>query len=145
MSALLLFHIITCSIGYMLFGAACIIACAYIKGERSIKNKTVRLNGRFPWSLQQLDRLMFATLIAGFALLSAGIPAGLMIQKSICGQITPISPRIIFPFTVWSFYFLVLSYRLKTGLRGRVPAYLAVCGFNFAVLTFLCEVHLVNA
>ncbi len=145
MSTLLLFHIITCSVGYMLFGAACFIACAYIKVEQSIKSKTVRLNGRFPWSLQQLDRLMFATLIAGFALLSTGIPAGLMIQKSICGQITLISPRIILPLTVWSFYLLILVYRLRTGLRGRIPAYLAVCGFNFAVVSFLYEIHLTTA
>lgn len=145
MSALLIVHIAACSLGYLLFGVAFVVARVYIHREKAIKTKRLRLNDRFPWSLNQLDRCLFMTLVAGFIFLSLGLPTGVAIQKAVNGVADFSSPRLLFPAAIWFFYLLILAFRQVTGLRGKLPASLAVSGFNFTAFSFLFEMYLLRA
>ncbi len=143
MTPLLITHILTCTLGYALFALACGIAFVFIRRERAIKEKTLRLDQHFRLSLGQLDRVLLFTLFIGLALLTVGIPTGLMVQRVQHGAMDITSMRLVFPFVIWLFYLLIIVFRRVTGLRGKAVAHLAFYGFSCSVLSFLMELALV--
>ncbi len=142
MPVTLILHIAISSLGYLLFGAAFAISCVYIYRDHAIKTKQFKMGDRFPWSLNQLDRALFISLIAGFVFMGIGLLLGIYVHKLVYGIVDLTSPRLIFPFFIWLFYLALLLFRLLTGLRGRIPAQLAACGFSCAALSFLFELHI---
>lgn len=142
MSALLILHIIICSLGYLLFGITSVIAFVYLKRERAIKTKAYRLGEGFRWSLQDLDRSLFISLTLGFVAMGLGLLIGIALQGAKYGTVDPTSPRILFPAIIWLFYLLILSFRLTTGLRGKIPSYMTVYGFHAVVMSFALELYL---
>ena len=142
MSALLPLHIIICSLGYLLFGITSVIAFVYLIRERAIKTKAYRLGEAFRWSLHELDRSLFVSLTLGFVAMGLGLLVGIALQDVKYGMIDLASPRILFPAVIWLFYLLILSFRLTTGLRGKIPSYMAVYGFHAVVMSFFLELYL---
>ena len=142
MSALLPLHIIACSLGYLLFGITSVIAYVYLKRERTIKTKAYRLNEGFRWSLHDLDRSFFVSLALGFVAMSLGLLMDPAIQGANYGMVDLASPRTLFPAVIWLLYLLILSFRLTTGLRGKIPSYLAVYGFQAVAVSFALELYL---
>lgn len=145
MPALLVLHIAICSLGYLLFGVAFVIACIYLWRERTLKTKTLKLGERFRWSLNKLDRWLFASLLVGFITMGLGLATGIALQNAMNGSMDLTSPRLLFPAVIWFFYLLILVFRLLTGLRGRIPSYMAVYGFKAVALSFLFELYLAAA
>jgi len=142
MSALLFLHIIICSLGYLLFGITSVIAFVYLKRERAIKTKAYRLGEGFRWSLHDLDRSLFVSLTLGFVAMGLGLLMGIALQSAKYGMVDLTSSRILFPAVIWLFYLLILSFRLTTGLRGKIPSYMAVYGFHVVVVSFVLELSL---
>ena len=142
MPPILIFHIAACSLGYLCFAAAFAVACMYLHRDRSLKTKRVRLDGGRAWSLDKLDHALFLALVVGLVFLGVGLPTGVMVQQRMYGAADFASVRLLFPFTIWVFYLLIFLFRQLTGLRGRVPAYLSVLGFNCSVFSFLFEMYL---
>ena len=145
MSALLSLHIIICSLGYLLFGITGVIAFVYLKKERAIKTKAYRLGEGCRWSLHNLDRSLFVSLALGFVAMGLGLLLGIAFQDAKYGAVDLTSPRILFPAVIWLFYLLILSFRLTTGLRGKIPSYMAVYGLHAVVLSFVLELYLAAA
>lgn len=145
MSALLALHIFVCSLGYVLFGITCVIAFVYLKRERTIKTKAYKLSEGFHWSLHDLDRGLFVSLTLGFVAMGLGLLMGIALQDAKYGMVDLTSPRILFPAVIWFFYLLILSFRLTTGLRGKIPSYMAVYGFHAVVMSFVLELYLATA
>ena len=142
MSALLALHIIICSLGYLFFGITSVIAYVYLKRERAIKTKAYRLGDGFRWSLNDLDHGLFVSLTLGFVAMGLGLLMGIALQGAKYGMVDLTSPRIFFPAVIWLFYLLILSFRLTTGLRGKIPSYMAVCGFHAVVTSFVLELYM---
>lgn len=142
MNTVLIAHIVLCSLGYLLFAAAFVLACVYMYRDRAIKTKQFRLGSSFSLSLNHLDRLLFLTLTAGFVLTGIGLPLGLAVQKTVHGTVDLTSLRFTLPAAIWLFYLFMLLFRLLTGLRGRIPAQLSVFGFNFAAFSLIFELYL---
>jgi len=140
--SLLILHITICSLGYLLFGITSVIAFVYLKRERAIKTKAYKLGEGFPWSLRDLDRSFFVSLAAGFFAMGLGLLMGIALQNAKYGMVDLISSRILFPAGIWLFYLLILSFRLITGLRGKIPSYMAVYGFHAVILSFVLELYL---
>ena len=145
MPVLLILHIVICSLGYLLFGFASAVAYVYLRQERALKAKTCRLGARFRWSLCDLDRCLFTSLILGFAAMGFGLPMGIALQKTMYGIVDLASPRILLPALIWIFYLLILTFRLLTGLRGKIPSYMAVYGFHAVAISFVLELCLAAA
>jgi ABC-type uncharacterized transport system permease subunit len=145
MPVLLPLHIIICSVGYVLFGVTSVIAYVYLKRERAIKAKMLRLDKPFRYSLHELDRFLFASLTIGFVALGLGLPLGIVLQEAKHGFVDLASPRILFPTGIWLFYLLILAFRLLTGLRGKIPSYMAVYGFHAVTMSFVLELYLASA
>ena len=145
MPVLLLLHIFICSVGYVLFGVTSVIAYMYLKRERAIKAKMLRLDTPFRYSLYELDRFLFASLTIGFIALGLGLPLGIIFQEAKYGFVDLASPRILIPTVIWLFYLLILAFRLVTGLRGKVPSYMAVYGFHAVAMSFVLELYLASA
>ncbi|CCH50268.1 cytochrome c biogenesis protein CcsA [Pseudodesulfovibrio piezophilus] len=144
MSNLLIIHITACSLGYILFMCAFMIACVYIGKERAIKSKRIKLSSSFPFSLNELEQMLFLSLSIGFAFLSLGIPLGVLAQKAMYGSVNLTSIRLILPSAIWLFYLLIFIFRSLTGVRGKTTAYMAVYGFNCTAFSFLIEMLLAH-
>lgn len=144
MSPMLILHITISSISYILFGTAFAIACLYMYRNRKIKTKNITLDDRFPWSLDQLDRALFTTLIAGFVLMGVGLILGLAVHAAVYGNLRLVAPRLLFPLFIWMFYFLILLFRVLTGLRGTIPAHLTAYGILCVSLSFIYELNIAS-
>lgn len=142
MPIVLIMHIAACTVGYLAFGCAFVVACMYLVRDHSLKTKRFKLGDRFPLSLNQLDRYLFLSLLFGFSMMSVGIPLGVIVQKAMYGKVDYTSIRTIFPAVIWLFYFIVLLVRQFTGLRGKVPAYLSAYGFSCAAFSFIYELSI---
>ncbi|WP_027185066.1 cytochrome c biogenesis protein CcsA [Desulfovibrio inopinatus] len=142
MTPTLVVHIAACSLGYLLFGFAFCVGCVYRYRDHIIKHKKLKLTDRFPFSLQQLDRILFTSICLGLGFLTIGIPTGVMVLKAQNGVLNLASGRLLLPVSIWLFYMLVLYLRYIKGVRGKNPARLAAIGFTCALLSFLLELFL---
>ncbi|MFW5490054.1 MAG: cytochrome c biogenesis protein CcsA [Desulfovibrio sp.] len=145
MQVLLPLHIIVCSLGYLFFGVTFVTAFIYLKRERTIKAKAWRLGQTFRHSLYELDRCLFASLAVGFVAMGLGLFMGVILYEAKYGFVDLTSPRILFPAVIWIFYLLILAFRLLTGLRGKIPSYMAVYGFHAVAMSFVLELYLAAA
>ncbi|WP_394705761.1 hypothetical protein [Pseudodesulfovibrio indicus] len=74
-----------------------------------------------------------------------GLPLGIVLHEVKHGAVELASPRVVFPTVIWVFYLVLLAFRLVTGLRGKIPSYMAVCGFHAVPMSLVFELFLAGA
>lgn len=127
-------HVITIFLGEAALAMACGAGILYILQENTIKEKKRGFFYRRLPSLEQLDGMGYASIIAGFSALTLGLVTGLLYSKIIWHRFISWDPKEVWSGISWLIYAVLLHERLVGGMRGRKAAWLAIVGF--AVLLF---------
>ena len=136
----LLYHVITCFLGYAAFAVACGISIMYLikashdeggqaAGESSIMSM-------FP-PIRVLDDLNYRAIMIGFPLLTLGIITGAAWANYAWGTYWSWDPKETWSLIVWFVYAAFLHARFTRGWVGKRAAWLSVIGFAATIFCYL--------
>jgi cytochrome c-type biogenesis protein CcsB len=124
----LLFHVVTCFLGYAAFTLGFGVAITYLVQEK-------RPRPSLP-PLPELDRLIYRATVVGFLLLTLGILTGAVWAETAWGRYWSWDPKETWSLITWLVYATLLHARLVKGWQGRRIAWLAVLGFGAVLFTY---------
>jgi ABC-type uncharacterized transport system permease subunit len=123
-------------LSYGAFGFAAVAGFMYLTQERDLKfHKTRALLSRLP-PIQRLEIVMNRLLIAGFALLTAGLVVSAVYLHQTKGVYLTTDALAVYSICVWVLYLGMVVARWRFSQRGRRMALGAVGSFVFIMLTF---------
>jgi cytochrome c-type biogenesis protein CcsB len=136
----LLYHVITCFLGYAAFAVACGISIMYLikaKSEEGAGSAPVGgLMGMFP-SIRVLDDLNYRAIMIGFPLLTLGIITGAAWANYAWGTYWSWDPKETWSLIVWFVYAAFLHARFTRGWVGKRAAWLSIIGFAATIFCYL--------
>jgi cytochrome c-type biogenesis protein CcsB len=136
----LLYHVITCFLGYAAFAVACGISIMYlIKSAFETTSTSAPAGGlmsMFP-PLKVLDDLNYRAIMIGFPLLTLGIITGAAWANYAWGTYWSWDPKETWSLIVWFVYAAFLHARITKGWVGKRAAWLSVIGFIATLFCYL--------
>jgi cytochrome c-type biogenesis protein CcsB len=129
-------HVISIFIGHASFALACGVGVLYIVQENAIKGKKHGFFYKRLPSLDLLDSTGYASITAGFTLLTIGLITGFVYAKSAWGRFWSWDPKEVWSGITWLLYAAILHGRLTVGWRGKKAAVMAIIGFAVILFTF---------
>jgi cytochrome c-type biogenesis protein CcsB len=136
----LLYHVITCFLGYAAFAVACGVSIMYlIKSKYEVGNGNAKSGGimsLFP-STKFLDDLNYKAIMLGFPLLTLGIITGAAWADYAWGSYWSWDPKETWSLIVWFIYAAFLHARITRGWVGRRAAVLSIIGFAATIFCYL--------
>ena len=136
----LLYHVITCFLGYAAFAVACGISIMYlIKAGSEESADSVAGNSllaMFP-PIRVLDDLNYRAIMVGFPLLTLGIITGAAWANYAWGTYWSWDPKETWSLIVWFVYAAFLHARITKGWVGRRAAWLSIVGFAATLFCYL--------
>ncbi len=135
----LLYHVITCFLGYAAFAVACGISIMYLliadRQDSSNEDET-GIFAMFPPS-RVLDDLNYRAIMIGFPLLTLGIVTGAAWANYAWGTYWSWDPKETWSLIVWFVYAAFLHARLTRGWVGKRAAWLSIIGFAATIFCYL--------
>jgi cytochrome c-type biogenesis protein CcsB len=136
----LMYHVITCFLGYAAFAVACGISIMYL-----IRDKVEGGGGNSPAggmlsmfpSIKILDDLNYKAIMIGFPLLTLGIVTGAAWANYAWGTYWSWDPKETWSLIVWFVYAAFLHARITRGWVGRRAALLSIIGFAATIFCYL--------
>jgi cytochrome c-type biogenesis protein CcsB len=136
----LMYHVITCFLGYAAFAVACGISIMYL-----IRDKVEGGGGNAPAggmlsmfpSIKILDDLNYKAIMIGFPLLTLGIVTGAAWANYAWGTYWSWDPKETWSLIVWFVYAAFLHARITRGWVGRRAALLSIIGFAATIFCYL--------
>jgi cytochrome c-type biogenesis protein CcsB len=135
----LIYHVITCFLGYAAFAVACGISFMYLIKVRQEERADTKAGGMislFP-SAKILDDLNYKAIMIGFPLLTLGIITGAAWANYAWGTYWSWDPKETWSLIVWFIYAAFLHARITRGWAGRRAAYLSIIGFAATIFCYL--------
>ncbi|KAF0218770.1 MAG: cytochrome c assembly [Geobacteraceae bacterium] len=136
----LLYHVITCFLGYAAFAVACGISIMYLVKEKQEQSSGDAPAGgvfaMFP-SVRILDDLNYRAIMIGFPLLTLGIVTGAAWANYAWGTYWSWDPKETWSLIVWFVYAAFLHARITRGWVGRRAAILSIIGFAATIFCYL--------
>ena len=136
----LLYHVVTCFLGYAAFAVACGISIMYlIKANLTETSPAVSDTHRpdiFP-PIKVLDDLNYRAIMMGFPLLTLGIITGAAWANYAWGTYWSWDPKETWSLIVWFVYAAFLHARITKGWVGKRAAWLSVIGFAATIFCYL--------
>ncbi len=136
----LLYHVITCFLGYACFAVACGISIMYlikIKSESADSNSAAGgIVSTFP-SARILDDMNYRAIMIGFPLLTLGIITGAAWANYAWGTYWSWDPKETWSLIVWFVYAAFLHARITRGWVGKRAAWLSIIGFAATIFCYL--------
>lgn len=137
----LLYHVITCFLGYAAFAVACGISIMYLikakaEGDTSSEVQAGSVIGMFP-SIRVLDDLNYKSIMIGFPLLTLGIVTGAAWANYAWGTYWSWDPKETWSLIVWFVYAAFLHARITRGWVGKRAAWLSIIGFAATIFCYL--------
>jgi cytochrome c-type biogenesis protein CcsB len=136
----LLYHVITCFLGYAAFAVACGISIMYLlkarHEEASSTDSAGGLMSMFP-PTRVLDDLNYRSIMIGFPLLTLGIITGAAWANYAWGTYWSWDPKETWSLIVWFIYAAFLHARFTRGWVGKRAAWLSVIGFAATIFCYL--------
>jgi len=135
----LLYHVITCFLGYAAFAVACGISIMYLikaKSEESGGGSAGGLMSMFP-PIRVLDDLNYRAIMIGFPLLTLGIITGAAWANYAWGTYWSWDPKETWSLIVWFVYAAFLHARFTRGWVGKRAAWLSIIGFAATIFCYL--------
>jgi cytochrome c-type biogenesis protein CcsB len=135
----LLYHVITCFLGYAAFAVACGVSIMYLIATRSSLSKEesrVGILGMFP-PVRLLDDINYKAIMIGFPLLTLGIVTGAAWASYAWGTYWSWDPKETWSLIVWFVYAAFLHARFTRGWVGRRSAWLSITGFAATIFCYL--------
>ena len=115
------------------FALAAVMSAMYLWQEQQLKARLVTTSFLQLPPVEQLDVVALRLIVVGFALFTVGMIGG-FISYRIVRQLTV--AKIVWAWTVWMAYALVLSARTVASVRGRKFAMTVIAVFIFTLITF---------
>ena len=136
----LLYHVITCFLGYACFAVACGISMMYlikIGSESADSNSAAGgIVSTFP-SARILDDMNYRAIMIGFPLLTLGIVTGAAWANYAWGTYWSWDPKETWSLIVWFVYAAFLHARITKGWVGKRTAWLSIIGFAATIFCYL--------
>lgn len=137
----LLYHVITCFLGYAAFAVACGISIMYLikekaEGDTASSVQAGSVIGAFP-SIRILDDLNYKAIMIGFPLLTLGIVTGAAWANYAWGTYWSWDPKETWSLIVWFVYAAFLHARITRGWVGKRAAWLSIIGFAATIFCYL--------
>jgi cytochrome c-type biogenesis protein CcsB len=136
----LLYHVITCFLGYAAFAVACGISIMYLikagREETADKQAGNAILAMFP-PTKVLDDLNYRAIMVGFPLLTLGIITGAAWANYAWGTYWSWDPKETWSLIVWFVYAAFLHARITKGWVGKRAAWLSVIGFAATIFCYL--------
>lgn len=136
----LLYHVVTCFLGYAAFAVACGVSIMYlIKSKSEVGNGNAKAGGimaLFP-SMKVLDDLNYKAIMLGFPLLTLGIVTGAAWADYAWGSYWSWDPKETWSLIVWFIYAAFLHARITRGWVGKRAAILSIIGFIATIFCYL--------
>jgi cytochrome c-type biogenesis protein CcsB len=136
----LLYHVITCFLGYAAFAVACGISIMYLIKVRQEESEGTSPAGgiiaTFP-SSKVLDDLNYKSIMVGFPLLTIGIITGAAWANYAWGTYWSWDPKETWSLIVWFIYAAFLHARITRGWVGKKAAILSIAGFAATIFCYL--------
>ncbi len=136
----LLYHVITCFLGYAAFAVACGISIMYLikAGSEAVADKPAgnTLLAMFP-PTKVLDDLNYRSIMIGFPLLTLGIITGAAWANYAWGTYWSWDPKETWSLIVWFVYAAFLHARITKGWVGKRAAWLSIIGFAATIFCYL--------
>jgi cytochrome c-type biogenesis protein CcsB len=136
----LLYHVITCFLGYAAFAVACGISIMYLikAGSKESADKPAGsgLLPMFP-PIKVLDDLNYRAIMIGFPLLTLGIITGAAWANYAWGTYWSWDPKETWSLIVWFVYAAFLHARITKGWVGKRAAWLSIIGFAATIFCYL--------
>jgi cytochrome c-type biogenesis protein CcsB len=136
----LLYHVITCFLGYACFAVACGISIMYLIKIRSEGPDSNAAAGgvvsMFP-SARILDDMNYRSIMIGFPLLTLGIITGAAWANYAWGTYWSWDPKETWSLIVWFVYAAFLHARITRGWVGKRAAWLSIIGFAATIFCYL--------
>ncbi|BDV43623.1 c-type cytochrome biogenesis protein CcsB [Geotalea uraniireducens] len=136
----LLYHVITCFIGYAAFAVACGISIMYLlqsgKEQADRPAQSGGIAALFP-PARVLDDLNYRAIVIGFPLLTLGIITGAAWANYAWGTYWSWDPKETWSLIVWFIYAAFLHARFTRGWIGRRAAWLSIAGFAATIFCYL--------
>ena len=136
----LLYHVITCFLGYAAFAVACGISIMYLSKsaaeERGADTTAGGFLSLFP-PARVLDDLNYRAIMIGFPLLTLGNTTGAAWANYAWGTYWSWDPKETWSLIVWLIYAAFLHARITKGWVGKPAAWLSIVGFMFTIFCYL--------
>jgi cytochrome c-type biogenesis protein CcsB len=136
----LLYHVVTCFLGYAAFAVACGISIMYLiragHDENTQKSGEASVVSMFP-AARVLDDLNYRAIMVGFPLLTLGIITGAAWANYAWGTYWSWDPKETWSLIVWFVYAAFLHARITKGWVGRRAAWLSIIGFAATIFCYL--------
>jgi cytochrome c-type biogenesis protein CcsB len=135
----LIYHVITCFLGYAAFAVACGVSIMYLLVTRSGLAEEISRKGilaMFPPG-KILDEINYRAIIFGFPLLTLGIITGSVWANYAWGTYWSWDPKETWSLIVWFVYAAFLHARITKGWVGRRAAWLSIIGFAATIFCYL--------
>lgn len=140
----LLYHVVTCFLGYAGFAVGAAVSVMYLvrsrKGTRDGRaGGADTADGILSLSppAEVLDRINYQAILIGFPLLTLGIITGAVWANYAWGSYWSWDPKETWSLIVWFIYAAFLHARLTRGWAGRRAAILSIVGFCATVFCYL--------
>ncbi|GFO68272.1 c-type cytochrome biogenesis protein CcsB [Geomonas limicola] len=132
----LLYHVVTCFLGYAAFAVACGISIMYLVRDAAGAAPAGGVLASFP-PVKVLDDLNYRAIMVGFPLLTLGIVTGAAWANYAWGTYWSWDPKETWSLIVWFVYAAFLHARITRGWVGRRAAWLSVIGFAATIFCYL--------
>jgi cytochrome c-type biogenesis protein CcsB len=139
----LLYHVVTCFLGYAAFAVACGISIMFLIRDSAGAGQSAAaaaesggVVGFFP-PTRVLDDLNYRAIMVGFPLLTLGIVTGAAWANYAWGTYWSWDPKETWSLIVWFVYAAFLHARITRGWVGRRAAWLSVIGFAATIFCYL--------
>ena len=136
----LLYHVITCFLGYAAFAVACGISIMYLikvnHDDDTQKTDETSVVSMFP-PAKVLDNLNYQAIMVGFPLLTLGIITGAAWANYAWGTYWSWDPKETWSLIVWFVYAAFLHARITKGWVGKRAAWLSIIGFAATIFCYL--------
>ncbi|MBC7961872.1 MAG: c-type cytochrome biogenesis protein CcsB [Steroidobacteraceae bacterium] len=135
----LVYHVITCFLGYAAFAVACGISIMYLikaSHEERGEGNSSGMMAAFP-PIKVLDNLNYQSIMIGFPLLTIGIITGAAWANYAWGTYWSWDPKETWSLIVWFVYAAFLHARITKGWVGKRAAWLSIIGFAATIFCYL--------
>ncbi len=131
-------HLAGVYLGTLCAAVAAVAGAMFLFVERRLRQKQQMIRMGGVASLETLERLIVRAATLGFALLTLGLIAGLVLhpQQSSLGPGWWHSPKVLLATAAWLIYALVMNVRYATHFRGGRAAWLSIAGFALLLITY---------
>ena len=136
----LLYHVITCFLGYAAFAVACGVSIMYLLkmrcADQDADHPVGGIMSFFP-PVQVLDEMNYKAIMFGFPLLTLGIITGAAWANYAWGSYWSWDPKETWSLIVWFVYAAFLHARVTHGWVGKRAAWLSIFGFASTLFCYL--------